>query len=228
VEGFAARSPHHAKVVGCVLACRLAARAERGHAHRNIGENKVERDILTSLTPEDALFWMPELDGFGGRGATGTRSGPQPDRGFSVTELVVVIAIVAILASVALPVVRFARRRQREIELCDRVQRIAWAIDRYAELRQRGLLKGMRAIAQEDYPKSLDELTHPLELIDGKSIRLLRERDLIDPMTGQNEWTTQSTTDAPDSASSNGANVWDVHSKSTALALDGHSHYNEW
>lgn len=156
------------------------------------------------------------------------RSDPQHDRGFTVAEVIVVTAIVAILASIALPVVRFARRRQREVELRERLQRIGWAIDRYAELRRRGLLKSMQAIAAEGYPKSLDELAHPLELVDGKSIRLLRERDLIDPMTGRNEWTTLSTTDAPDSTSSNGANVWDVHSRSTALALDGRSHYNEW
>ncbi len=59
-------------------------------------------------------------------------------------------------------------------------------------------------------------------------IRLLRERDLIDPMTGKNEWTTLSDNDDPDTSQTNGDNVFEVHSKSTALSLDGKTHYNEW
>jgi hypothetical protein len=59
-------------------------------------------------------------------------------------------------------------------------------------------------------------------------VRLLRERDLIDPMTGKPEWTTLSSDDDPDTTSSNNNNVYEIHSKSTAPALDGKTHYNEW
>ena len=38
---------------------------------------------------------------------------------------------------------------------------------------------------------------------DGKTVRLIRERDLIDPMTGRKEWNVLSSTDDPDSAISN-------------------------
>ena len=47
-------------------------------------------------------------------------------------------------------------------------------------------------------------------------------------MTGRSEWRTVSSNDEPGGGTSDEANVWDVHSKSTAPALDGKTHYNEW
>jgi hypothetical protein len=90
------------------------------------------------------------------------------------------------------------------------------------------VIKEPQAPGQGPYPKTLEELTKPIELIDGKKLLFLRKHDLIDPMTGRSEWRTVSSTDDPDSSSSNDDNVWDVHSKSTAPALDGKTHYNEW
>jgi general secretion pathway protein G len=81
---------------------------------------------------------------------------------------------------------------------------------------------------QGPWPKDLDSLTKPIALNSGQQIRLLRERDLIDPMTGRAEWITLSAEDDADTQSSNGNNVYEIHSKSTALALDGKTHYNEW
>lgn len=148
--------------------------------------------------------------------------------GFTIAELITVTAIVGILAAVALPVTRFAIRRERETELRDRLARFTWAIDRYTDLRLKGLIKAPPDIGQAEYPKSLDDLTKPIELIDGKKVVLLRKRDLIDPMTGKEDWRTVSSTDDPDSISSNGRNVFDVHSSSHALSLDGKTHYDEW
>ena len=62
----------------------------------------------------------------------------------------------------------------------------------------------------------------------GKSVRLLRQRDLIDPMTNKSEWDTLSDNDDPTSSIRSGDNVFEVRSKSTAVALDGRTHYNEW
>ena len=59
-------------------------------------------------------------------------------------------------------------------------------------------------------------------------MRLLRERDLIDPMTGKPEWNTLTSDDDPDTTSGGDKNVYEIHSKSTARALDGKTHYNEW
>jgi len=173
-----------------------------------------------------------------------TRSG-----GFTIAELITVVAIIAILASAALPVARFGIRRQKEIELRDRLRKITDAIDRYHELMtmpptppQPGQPPPVRPaqmqeLQSEGYPKNLDELLKGVEMSDGKTVRLLRQRDLVDPMTGRMEWIVLSTQDDPDSAfedictvdgSCSAENVYEIHSTSTALALDGKTHYNEW
>ncbi len=171
--------------------------------------------------------------------------------GFTIAELITVVAIIAILAAAALPVARFGLRRQKEIELRDRLRKITEAIDRYHELMtapqqppqpgQPALPQArpaqMQALGSDGYPKDFDELLKGVTMGDGKTVRLIRERDLIDPMTGRPEWNVLSSTDDPDSPSTNkcspggscGADhLFEVHSTSTALSLDGKTHYNEW
>jgi general secretion pathway protein G len=49
----------------------------------------------------------------------------------------------------------------------------------------------------------------------------------VDPMTGQKDWVFRSCYDAADSTSWGGENIFDVHSKSQATALNGEK-YSEW
>ena len=153
--------------------------------------------------------------------------------GFTIAELITVTAIIAILAAVALPVARFSLRRQKEIELRDRLRKITEAIDRYHELMTIPpnvpvRPAQMQALGSEGYPKDLEALLEGVKMSDGRTIRLIRERDLVDPITGKNEWITRSTSDDPDTMSTDGNNVFEVHSTSTALSLDGKTRYNEW
>ncbi|HKO01760.1 MAG TPA: prepilin-type N-terminal cleavage/methylation domain-containing protein, partial [Thermoanaerobaculia bacterium] len=137
--------------------------------------------------------------------------------GFTIAELITVCAIIAILAAVAMPVASFGFRRQREIELRERLRKITDSIDRYHDLMtMQGPVRPaqMQALGSDGYPKELDELVKGVKMSDGKVIKLLRERDLIDPMTGKSEWNTLSTTDDPDTISSDDANVYEVHSTS--------------
>ena len=153
-------------------------------------------------------------------------------RGFTIAELITVVAIIGVLASVAMPIASFGIKRQKEIELRERLRKVTNAIDQYHELRISpniaGAIKKPPDFGQGEWPKTLDELTKPIELNNSKMIRLLRDRDLIDPMTGKAEWNTLSDSDEPDTTQTNGNNVWEIHSKSTGLALDGKTHYNEW
>lgn len=148
--------------------------------------------------------------------------------GFTIAELITVVVIIGILAAMVLPVAKFSVKRQKEIELRMRIRKITDAIDRYHDLRVKGMIKTPPNITQGEYPRDLEELVEGVELLDGKKVKFLRQRDLTDPMTGREEWVTRSTTDDLDSSMSDDNNVFDVHSSSTQKALDGKTRYNEW
>lgn len=149
-------------------------------------------------------------------------------KGFTIAELITVCFIITILSAMAMPVARFSLRRQKELDLKDRLRKITNAIDNYHDLAVLGQLKVQESVGQNKYPKELEDLVKGADKMDGSKVKFLRERDLIDPMTGKNEWDTLSTSDDPDATSSDGYNVYEVHSKSHGLALDGKTHYNEW
>ncbi len=149
-----------------------------------------------------------------------------PEAGMTLIELVIVVTIVALLATAAVPLARFEVKRIRERELRADLWEMRRAIDAYKDAADLG---GMSATTNKpdsmNYPPDLDTLVNGVDIQD-KHVRFLRAVP-IDPMTKSKDWGLRSNQDAPDSDSFGGQNVFDVHSKSTGTALDG-TKYNTW
>ncbi|MFZ1945652.1 MAG: type II secretion system protein, partial [Acidobacteriaceae bacterium] len=62
---------------------------------------------------------------------------PQGERGLTLVELIVTVAILAILASVAYPIARFQIQRQKEQVLRDDLWTMRHAIDKYKDAADR-------------------------------------------------------------------------------------------
>jgi general secretion pathway protein G len=146
--------------------------------------------------------------------------------GMTLLELIIASSILLILASAALPVFRFTIVRQREAELHRELREMRNAIDRYKDYSDRGLFRV--AAGSEGYPPDLETLVKGVRLGagDDSKVRFLR-RIPVDPMTGRAEWGLRSVQDDPDTTSWGGNNVYEIYSKSQAIALDG-SRYSEW
>jgi general secretion pathway protein G len=166
------------------------------------------------------------------KSASGPRRSPGPNRavlstssesGLTLVELIICVAIVAVLASAAIPIARFQVKREKERELRRDLWEMRAAIDAYKDAADKG---GMQTKADSyNYPPDLETLVNGVE-IQEKKVKFLR-RIPIDPMTGTTEWGLRSNQDDTDSESFGGQNVFDVHTKSTGTALDG-TKYSTW
>lgn len=143
--------------------------------------------------------------------------------GLTLVELIVTVAILTILASAALPVVRFEVKRENERVLHRDLWEMRNAIDHYKDAADRGSFSNK--VGSEGYPPDLETLVNGVD-VQGKKVRFLR-RIPVDPMTGHAEWGLRSVQDDPNSDSFGGQNVFDVYSKSQGTALDG-TKYSDW
>jgi general secretion pathway protein G len=145
------------------------------------------------------------------------------EAGLTLVELIVTVAILAILASAAVPLARFKAQRERERELRYDLWQMRDAIDRYKDAADRHAF--MTKVDSQNYPPDLDTLVKGVDA-SGKKLKFLR-RIPVDPMTGKAEWTLRSMQDDSNSDSWGGQNVFDVASKSQRTALDG-TKYSDW
>jgi len=148
---------------------------------------------------------------------------PLRERGLTLVELIVTVAILSILAGAALPVARFQVKRQNERELRRDLWMMRDAIDHYKDAADRGAFQ--TKVDSQNYPPDLQTLVDGVD-VQGKKVRFLRHIP-IDPMTGKAEWGTRSMQDDPTSDGNGGQNVFDVYSKSQGTALDG-TKYSTW
>jgi general secretion pathway protein G len=145
------------------------------------------------------------------------------EAGLTLVELIVTVAILALVASAAVPVARFQVKREKERELRYDLWQMRDAIDHYKDAADRNLF--ITKVDSQGYPPDLQTLVDGVD-IQSKKVRFLR-RVPVDPMTGKNEWGMRSMQDDPTSDSFGGQSVFDVYSKSQDTALDG-TKYKDW
>jgi len=158
---------------------------------------------------------------------------PRPgttNSGYSFIELLIVVSILFVLASAAMPLAQVASQRQRETELRRNLREMRTAIDRFKDSVDQGLIPSTEITpGSEGYPASLQLLVDGVSAAgdaSGRKLKFLR-RVPIDPMTSKPEWGMRAYQDRPDSSSWGGQNVFDVYSKSEGEALDG-TKYKDW
>jgi len=160
---------------------------------------------------------------------------PHRHAGFTLLELVIVVAIVGILAAIVLPLARWSTKRGREIELHRALREIRTAIDVYHDAVVGGVIDAEGI--ESGYPPDLAALTAGVDVIleqgDDEETRKLPEtikflrRLPLDPMTGKTEWGLRCYEDDLDDRFWCRKNVYDVYSLSRGTAIDG-TKYGEW
>lgn len=135
------------------------------------------------------------------------RAADRRPRGFTLIELIIVVAIIGILATIAVPAMRTAPQRAKEAALKENLFTMRSCIDQFHADRQR-------------FPTSLDELV---------SMGYMRRKP-IDITGSETSWVEifQETTGEEDERQQEaGAGIIDVRSGSDEIALDG-TRYADW
>lgn len=154
-------------------------------------------------------------------------------RGFTLVELVITLAIVAILASVAMPMLKVSVQRSKEAELKANLRQIRDALDAYKKAYDEGRVE-LKNIDKSGYPPNLDVLVNGIvdkSVPDGKKkIRFLR-RIPQDPMRSRDDsssrensrsdfWGLRSYSSETDNPTA-GEDVYDVYSLSPLTGTNG-------
>lgn len=163
---------------------------------------------------------------------------PGKHQGFTLIELMIVVAIMAILATAALPLRELMVKREKEQELRVALRQIRTAIDAYKQATDEG--KIAKKADESGYPPRLEELFMGVQDIkspDKKIIYFLRrlprdpmftELDVagIEITPAADTWGKRSY-ESPWDSPKEGDDVYDVYSRSEAIGLNGIP-YKEW
>jgi general secretion pathway protein G len=159
----------------------------------------------------------------------------RPEQGLTFIELVITMAILAVLAAAAIPTVQMAARRTRELELRRDLRQMRTAIDEYHAIYDEGVRLGkiINVVNKSGYPETLQVLVDGYDfggLVSTKKkfLRRIPVDPFHPPEPGEEpEWGLRSYADEPNSTSWGGEDVFDVYSLSEEIAIDG-SKYSEW
>lgn len=159
-----------------------------------------------------------------------TRRNRGGERGLTLVELVCASAIILVLASAAIPVANTWVKRRKELELRQALREIRTAIDKFQWDADHNpqMASKLNGSNDDHYPEKLEDLYQGFDVGDaaGTKVKYLR-RLPRDPILGSDDWATRSSRDKPGSFATDGMNVFDVHTKSDAVALDG-TRYATW
>lgn len=147
-------------------------------------------------------------------------------RGFTLIELVIAVAIVAILASAVLPLNELVVQRAKEQDLRRALREIRTAIDAYKQASDEGRIQ--KRVGETGFPKRLDDLVQGVE--DEKNPK--RERIYFlrrlprDPLVEDGKWGLRSYASPPDDPRE-GDDVFDVYTLASGKGINGRP-YREW
>jgi general secretion pathway protein G len=153
-------------------------------------------------------------------------------RGFTLIEMLVVVAILSVLAGAAFPLAELTIRREREQDLRTALRQLRTGLDAYKQAYDEGRM--LKRTGASGYPRNLDELVAGVE--DAKSPlkakiyflrRLPRDPTYTDPtVPAATTWGLRSYASPPDDPKP-GDDVFDVYSLSPQAGLNGIP-YREW
>jgi general secretion pathway protein G len=152
--------------------------------------------------------------------------------GFTLLELLITVAIVGLLASIALPLSEVTAQRNKEQDLRRALREIREALDAYKRAADDGRVA--RAADESGYPPSLAALVQGVpnaKSPSGAKLYFLR-RVPHDPFSnnpaapGETTWGLRSF-DSPPDAPRPGKDVFDVYSMNGGTGLNGVP-YKEW
>ncbi|HZQ72221.1 MAG TPA: type II secretion system protein [Burkholderiales bacterium] len=146
-------------------------------------------------------------------------------RGFTLIELVVTVAIVALLASVALPLAEVSWQRSKERDLRQALRELRGGIDAYKRAFDEGRIA--RDIGKTGYPPTLQALVEGVaDAQNPKAAKIYFLRRIpADPLGGQ-DWGLRSY-ESPADDPKPGKDVYDVFTQSDGVGLNGVK-YRDW